>query len=244
MSPVITVPDVVRQAIGADAARQTAQVGSLAGGRCPICQDALPEQGPATVVVVRGGTVLRASFAHNDCAARVHPVLDITPEEALRTWDEGLDMGLVTVMLEFGGGHLPGLVAHLTTANAWAVNESTGELTSLITSGLLERGWSLVTRFRQAPRAMPAGWLVTIDGPPQDGPATVNITDADGVLFYVGTADLPDGWTALAQRLTWCAAFSGNVQYPDDMAAGNRALRTAANKGGLVGARLPVTWTE
>jgi hypothetical protein len=56
--------------------------------------------------------------------------------------------------------------------------------------------------------------------------------------------DLPDGWLTQAARYGWAVLYVGNVGGLDprahDAKATGRALRTAAQAGQLVGARIAV----
>jgi hypothetical protein len=142
---------------------------------------------------------------------------------------------------------LPVLVAEMRTSRAFAAQGPAGQLgdlTDLLVSGLLERGFTLVTRLREAPRKA-AAWSAVIS-PGAGGAVQVDITDPAGGLFYTGTAYLPDRWPDAAQRLGWCVLYSGVVELPRPGAPGValRVLRSAAAAGGLVGARVAVGWSS
>ncbi|MCX4886026.1 hypothetical protein [Streptomyces sp. NBC_00847] len=70
------------------------------------------------------------------------------------------------------------------------------------------------------------------------------VLDPDGGQFFTGAVDLPDGWLTQAARYGWAVLYVGNVGGLDpqahDAKAAARALRTAAQAGQLVGARIAV----
>ncbi|MFF3420828.1 hypothetical protein ACFYW9_40220 [Streptomyces sp. NPDC002698] len=61
---------------------------------------------------------------------------------------------MTAAVLDHGGAALPVLVAE-TVSKAYVVNDGPGELTDIVTSHLLGRGFTLVSRLRQAPPQLP-----------------------------------------------------------------------------------------
>jgi hypothetical protein len=239
----ILVSDEVRALLGNEAVERFGAV-SLDGGQCPVCREEILAAGPATMVVLCTSTVTYVRYAHPVCSAStVHQV----PDDAVAAAgpDDGLRMDMTAGLVQHGGAVLPVLVAEL-RAQVLATPGPDGELTDLMLSGLLERGWVLVGRLREAPRRVP-GWSVHI-GPGPGDDVQVLITDAEGVEFYTGTAWLPDGWRPAVERYGFCVLYAGPSGVGDmdlaDQDARLKALRSAAGNGMLVGARAPVMWQE
>jgi hypothetical protein len=116
----------------------------------------LGEEGAARVRLARSTTVTNAAFAHPGCAPSV--VIDVTDEQMAEAMPDEADMAMTAALVEHGGGVLlPTLLAELEGA-AYAAQGpagTLGELTDVLVSTLLARGFALVTRLRQAPRHAP-----------------------------------------------------------------------------------------
>lgn len=160
---------------------------------------------------------------------------------------DGYAMTMTATVLDHGGADLPVLVAE-TVGKAYVVNDGSGELTNVVASHLLARGFHLVTRLRQAPPQV-AEWIgVLLLGHGPAGEDGLLVLDPDGGKFYAGSVDLPDGWLPQAARYGWAVLYVGNVGGLDprahDTKTTARALRTATQAGQLVGARIAVGTPE
>lgn len=242
---VLHLTDEVRAALGGEAvANLTAMLDATA--RCAVCQQPLLEQVPVSVLVTRSATTMHVSFAHPVCApSSVRQV----PEEVM-TAAVGAehDMTMSALVLGDGGRQVPVLVAEMPAIRAWYGGDPAGgaELTNMMVAFLLQEQFALVSRLREAPRAT-AAWETTIGPVGERGSAPLRMLARGGeMLFYGGTVHLPQQWSIAAQRLGWCVLYAGTVQLPASgpAAACLTALRDAAATGGLVGARLPLTWAS
>lgn len=233
----------VREALGVDGMRQV-QRASLTEGRCPFCQRGLPADGPVTVVMARSSTITHAAYAHPQCSASV--VLDVPDELLAQSWPDAMDMGVTLALVPHGQALLPVIVAELPNSRAYRANGPAGrmgELTDLMVSGLLERGWALVSRLREAPRKV-AGWTVAMRPGTAAAKLMMTITANDATVFYEGTAYPPPGWQAAVERYGWCVLYAASVAVGEatEYGASLRELRAASARGDLVGARVTVAW--
>ncbi|MFG3207939.1 hypothetical protein [Streptomyces sp. NPDC048192] len=228
----------VRALLGPEGLARAAEV-SLTDGRCVTCRQ--PLDGTVNMVVRTNGAFTHVSYAHDRCSRS--EVIQMGPDFAPATPADGYDMTMTAAVLDHGGADLPVLVAE-TVGKAYVVTDNpTGELTNIVASDLLARGFHLVSRIRQAPAQVPEwiGVLLLDHGPAgEDG---LLILDPEGEKFFVGTVELPDGWLQLAARYGWAVLYVGNVGLAElrhDDKAATKALRAAAQAGQLVGARIAV----
>ncbi len=240
----IRMSDEVRALLGPDGARRIERAfRSLAGGHCPVCRRDLPAEGPANVVLVCSSTTTQAAFAHPACTDSM--VLRVSDDMLAQVLPDEADMTVSALMLEHARALLPVLVAELPTHRAYHAQGpagSMGELTDVLVSALLEWGFDLVTRLREAPRRT-ADCAATVRA--GTGAAVqLDIVGPGGTLFYAGTACPPEGWAEATRRYGWCVLYAGPVGLGSagEASAALKALRAAAGRGELVGARLPVTW--
>jgi hypothetical protein len=245
MAVDIEIPADVRAALGPDGVRAIEALSTLAGGRCPACQTALPAEGPAVVVLVHSSTTAHAAYVHPPCAALLPGHVIAAPDDTLAAaWPDEIDMGISVVLLDQAGAVMPVLIAQLTRSRMFLASRQTGplgDLTDVVVSTLLQQGFGLVTRLREAPRRTAPGWRAVLGPLDAEGGGQLDVIDADGSLFYTGTCYPPSSWVDAIARLGWCIFYSGALDYDqEDPAATVRALRSAAASGGLVGARVPV----
>lgn len=103
---------------------------------------------------------------------------------------DGYAMTMTATVLDHGGADLPLLVAE-TVGKAYVVNDGSGELTNVVASHLLARGFHLVTRLRQAPPQV-AEWIgVLLLGHGPAGEDGLLVLDPDGGKFYTGPSTCP-----------------------------------------------------
>ncbi|WP_093804070.1 hypothetical protein [Streptomyces sp. Wb2n-11] len=232
----------VRALLGSEGLARAAEV-SLTSGQCVVCDR--PLAGAVNMVVRTGGTFTHVVYVHDRCGpSRVIQMGDdFAPAEPA----DGYAMTMTAAVLDHGGADLPVLVAE-TVGKAYVVNDGSGELTNVVASHLLGNGFHLVTRLRQAP-PQAAEWIgVLLLGHGPAGEDGLLVLDSDGGQFYTGAVDLPDGWLTQAACYGWAVLYVGNVGGLDpttrDAKATARALRTAAQAGQLVGARIAVGTPE
>ncbi|MGW2421359.1 hypothetical protein ACWC0C_19295 [Streptomyces sp. NPDC001709] len=227
----------VRVLLGPEGLARAAEV-SLATGQCIACRQ--PLDGTVNMVVRTGGTYTHVVYLHDRCGPS--EVIQMGPGFAPAA--DGYDMTMTAAVLNHGGADLPVLIAE-TVGKAYVVNDSpTGELTNVVASYLLGCGFQLVTRLRQAPPQV-AEWVgVLLLGHGPAGEDGLLVLDPQGGQFYTGAVDLPDDWLTQAARYGWAVLYVGNVGLPDPRTradkATTRALRTAAQAGHLVGARIAI----
>ncbi|MGW1101306.1 hypothetical protein ACWD64_37885 [Streptomyces antibioticus] len=229
----------VRALLGPEGLARAAEV-SLTSGQCVVCDR--PLTGIVNMVVRTGGTFTHVVYVHDRCGPS--QVIQMGDDFAPAAPADGYAMTMTAAVLDHGGADLPILVAE-TVGKAYVVTDNpTGELTNVVASHLLAQGFQLVTRLRQAP-PQAAEWVgVLLLGHGPDGEDGLLVLDPDGGQFFTGAVDLPDGWLTQAARYGWAVLYVGNVGGLDpqahDTKAATRALRTAAQAGQLVGARIAV----
>lgn len=228
----------VRALLGPEGLARAAEV-PLAGGQCLTCRR--PLDGTVSMVVRTNGSFIHVAYVHAACGPS--EVIEMDDDFSPATPADGYAMTMTAAVLDHGGADLPVLVAE-TVSKAYVVNNGSGELTNVVASHLLGNGFHLVTRLRQAPppAAEWIGALLLGHGPAgEDG---LLVLDPEGGQFYAGSVDLPDGWLTAAARYGWAVLYVGNVGGPEprdhNAKATVRALRTAAQTGQLVGARIAV----
>jgi hypothetical protein len=226
----------VAELVGAENLRLLAEQAAAGGYTCTVCErraSSLAE--PASVVVVRYGTVTSVKLAHVACASS--RVVDVAPG-ALRVAAETPATAVAGIFPSAGEfGRRPVLLVEMADTVDVAGG---GERVDGVITHLIGRGLHLVTRIgRTAPVA--AGWAVTLSGP--DG---VRVTGPD-TLVYDGTAWRPDGWERLVDALGGrCELFVGvGLQLAAGLPGGSEGLRRLRDAsgagllaGGSVGVRL------
>ncbi len=234
-SPQILMSPEVRRLLGPEGAARVREI-PLAGGHCPVCRRALPAAGPVTVLLVCSATVTNAAFAHPGCiASQVLPA----PDDAASR-DE-MDMTMAAVLLGHQGVLLPTLLAELVGAAYVGPGPGIGgDLTNLLVSASLERGFALVTQLDEVPGPAP-GWSATLKL--TDAELTgLHIREPGGGTLYIGTIRAPQGWYDAVEQHGWCLLYTGAFRLTDYTGVGLlRTLDRAAAAGGLTGARIPVT---
>lgn len=227
----------VRALLGPEGIARAADI-SLTSGICASCRE--PLTGTVNTVVLTGGTFTHVVYVHDRCG----------PSEVIQTGAglgpsvpaDGYDMTMTAAVLDHGGADLPVLVAE-TVSRAYIVNGPGAELTNVVASHLLGQGFHLVSRMRQAPPQAPEWIGVLLLGHGPAGEDGLLVLEPDGGQFYAGSVELPDGWLAQAARYGWAVLYAGHVGLADlrhDSKAAAKALRTAAQAGQLVGARIAV----
>ncbi|AEY94366.1 hypothetical protein SHJG_p251 (plasmid) [Streptomyces hygroscopicus subsp. jinggangensis 5008] len=232
----------VRALLGPEGLARAAEV-SLAGGQCVTCRR--PLDGTVNVVVRTNGSFTHVGYVHAGCGPS--EVIEMGDDFAPAEPADGYAMTMTAAVLDHGGADLPILVAE-TVSKAYVINDGSGELTNVVASHLLGNGFHLVTRLRQAP-PQAAEWIgVLLLGHGPAGEDGLLVLDPDGGQLYAGSVDLPDGWLTQAARYGWAVLYVGNVGGLDprahDAKATAKALRTAAQAGQLVGARIAVGTPE
>ncbi|MFF0191252.1 hypothetical protein [Streptomyces sp. NPDC005244] len=179
------------------------------------------------MVVQTGGSFTHVVYVHDRCGPS--EVVSMGPDFAPAAPEDGSDMTMTAAVLDPDGAALPVLVAE-TVSKAYLVNDGPGELTDIVTSHLLGRGFTLVSRLRQAPPQVPEWVGVLLLGQGPAGEDGLMILDPDGERFFAGTVDLPVGWLTQAARYGWAVLYVGNPglagRHHDDKAAA-KSLRTA-----------------
>ncbi|WP_328974021.1 hypothetical protein [Streptomyces sp. NBC_00239] len=237
--PDLHMSPEVRALLGPEGLARAAEV-SLANGQCVVCDQ--PLTGAVNMVVRTGGTFTHVVYVHDRCGPS--QVIEMGEDFAPAAPADGYAMTMTAAVLDHGGADLPVLVAE-TVGKAYVVTDNpTGELTNVVASHLLAQGFQLVTRLRQAPPQV-AEWVgVLLLGHGPAGEDGLLVLDPDGGQFFTGSVDLPDGWLTQAARYGWAVLYVGNVGGLDpqacDAKAAAKALRTAAQAGQLVGARIAV----
>ncbi|MFP3989512.1 hypothetical protein U9R90_18935 [Streptomyces sp. E11-3] len=235
----IRMSAAVRAVLGPDGVSQAASV-TLATGVCVVCEQNLDPEEPANVVVAVGCSVAHVRYSHLACAdsAVVEvPAQDLRPTPG----DGGVTMRMSAGLVEHRGTVLPVLMAELQTP-VFLRDGAGSELVDVLSSGLLQGGFSLIGRLRQAP-APAAQWVAAFGDPcGSEGAAPLHVLEPDGTIFYTGTFVPSAAWVREVERYRWCVLYAGRIGLADvpgqDQRATTRALRTAAAAGRLVGARL------
>ncbi|MFD3907837.1 hypothetical protein ACFXOL_10990 [Streptomyces californicus] len=236
--PDLHMSPEVRALLGPEGLARAAEV-DLTGGQCVACRQ--PLTATVNMVVRTNGSFTHVVYVHDRCGPS--QIIDMVGDFAPAAPADGYDMTMTAAVLDHGGTDLPVLVAE-TSVKAYLISDSpTGELTNVVASYLLEQGFTLVSRVRQAPPAV-AEWVgVLLPGQGPDGIDGLLILDPDGGSFFAGSVQLPARWLQLAARYGWAVLYSGNVGLAglrDDDKAATKALRSAAQAGQLVGARIAV----
>jgi hypothetical protein len=111
-----------------------------------------PERAPPG----RPRSARRGGYAHPQCAAS--GVYEVAEDAGLPVApDQALDIRITAGPLDHGRAPLPTLVAELVMRAFAGQRARGGDLTDLLVSGLLERGFSPAGRLREAPRSAGAG---------------------------------------------------------------------------------------
>ncbi|MER5876145.1 hypothetical protein ABT119_09475 [Streptomyces sp. NPDC001910] len=233
--PELHISPEIRALLGPEGLARAAEV-SLVDGQCVTCREVL--QGRVNMVLRTGGSFTHVLYVHDRCGPS--EVVPMGPDFAPAAPADGYDMTMTAAVVDHGGAALPVLVAE-TVSKAYIVNEGPGELTDIVTSHLLGRGFTLVSRLRQAPPQVPEWVAVLLLGQGPAGEDGLMILDPGGERFFAGTVDLPDGWLTQAARYGWAVLYVGNAGLAGrrhDDRAGAKALRVAGQSGDLVGARI------
>ncbi len=228
----------VRALLGPEGLARAAEV-PLADGQCSTCRR--PLDGTVNIVVRTNGSFTHVGYVHAGCGPS--EVIEMGDDFGPAAPADGYAMTMTAAVLDHGGADLPVLVAE-TVGKAYVVNNGSGELTNVVASHLLGNGFHLVSRLRQAP-PQAAEWVgVLLLGHSPAGEDGLLVLDPEGGQFYAGSVDLPVGWLTQAARYGWAVLYVGTVGGPGptthDAKATARALRTAAQAGQLVGARIAV----
>ncbi|MFJ4894975.1 hypothetical protein ACIP5U_34025 [Streptomyces sp. NPDC088788] len=235
--PELRISPEIRALLGPEGLARTAEV-SLAGGQCATCREALT--GRVNMVLRTGGSFTHVVYVHDRCGPS--EVVRMGPDFAPDAPADGYDMTMTAAVIDHGGAALPVLVAE-TVSKAYLVNDGPGELTDIVTSHLVGRGFTLVSRLRQAPPQVPEWVGVLLLGQGPAGEDGLMVLDPEGEQFFAGTVDLPDGWLTRAARYSWAVLYVGHAGLAGrrhDARAAARALRAAGQSGHLVGARIAV----
>ncbi|MFB6608661.1 hypothetical protein [Streptomyces noursei] len=236
--PDLRMSPEVRALLGPEGLARAAEV-DLTNGQCVTCRQ--PLTGTVNMVVRTGGTFTHVVYVHDRCGPS--QVIRMGADFVPATPADGYAMTMTAAVLDHDGSDLPVLVAE-TVGKVYVISDSpTGELTNVVASHLLEQGFTLVSRLRQAPPSV-AEWVgVLLPGQGPDGSDGLLILDPDGGRFFTGSVELPEGWLQLAARYRWAVLYCGNVGLAElrhDGKAATKALRAAAQAGQLVGARIAV----
>lgn len=230
--PDLHISEDVRQLLGPEGVARGTEM-PWATGTCAHC--ARPLDGRVNLAVRTDGQLFHIVYVHAGCGpSEVIPTAQLQP--AAET-----DMRMTAAVLDHGGADLPALVAE-TEVKSYAY-EPGRDLVDLLISHLLGQGFTLTSRFRKAPAAVPdwAGVLLRDHGPA--GEDQLLVLEPDGTVFFRGSVDLPAGWLDHAVRYSWAVLYVGDVglhQLPDDAKTRTTAMRGAAQAGRLVGARIAV----
>ncbi|MEU0032045.1 hypothetical protein [Streptomyces sp. NPDC006335] len=228
----------VRTLLGPDGMARAAEI-SLTDATCMQCQK--PLSGTVNVVARTNHAFTHVVYVHDGCGPS--QVLAMGEDFAPVSPADGYSMTMTAALIHHGSTPLPVLVAE-TVSKVYLVHDGPQtELTSVIPSHLLSCGFALVSRLRQAPPQV-AEWVgVLLLGHGPAGEDGLLVLEPDGAKFYVGSVELPDGWLAQAARYGWAVLYAGDIGLADtgrDDKAVQKALRTAAQAGRLVGARIAV----
>ncbi|MCQ8194628.1 hypothetical protein [Streptomyces rugosispiralis] len=235
--PDLHMSPEVRALLGPEGLARAAEV-SLTDGQCVTCRQ--PLDGTVNMVVRTNGSFTHVVYVHDRCGPS--EVIPMGPDFAPAAPADGYDMTMTAAVLDHGGADLPVLVAE-TVGKAYIVQDGPGELTNVVASHLLGQGFHLVSRLRQAPPQVPEWVGVLLLGHGPAGEDGLLVLDPEGGKFYAGSVDLPDGWLTQAARYGWAIFYVGNVGLTaprQDARTTVKALRTAAQAGQLVGARIAV----
>ncbi|MFF4554388.1 hypothetical protein [Streptomyces sp. NPDC001422] len=160
------------------------------------------------MVLRTGKAFTHVVYVHDRCGPS--EVVPMGPDFAPGAPADGYDMTMTAAIVDHGGAALPVLVAE-TVSKAYIANDGPGELTDIVTSHLLGRGFTLVSRLRQAPPKAPEWGGVLLLGQGSAGEDGLMILDPGGERFFAGTVDLPDGWLTQAARYGWAVLYVGNA---------------------------------
>lgn len=235
--PELQMSAEVKALLGPEGIARAAEV-SLVDGTCVSCDE--PLTGAVNMVVRTNGAFTHVSYAHAKCGPS--EVIQMGPDFAPATPADGYSMTMTAAVLDHAGADLPVLVAE-TVGKAYVINDGPGELTNVVLSDLLGKGFALVSRMRQAPPQIHEWIGVLLLGHGPAGEDGLLVLDPDGGQFFTGTVDIPDGWLALVARYGWAVLYVGDVGLAElrhDEKAATKAMRTAAQAGRLVGARIAV----
>lgn len=235
--PELRISPEIRALLGPEGLARAAEV-SLTGGQCITCHG--PLQGRVNMVLRTGGSLTHVVYVHDRCGPS--EVVRMEPGFAPAAPADGYDMTMTAAVVDHGGAALPVLVAE-SVSKAYIVNDGPGELTDIVTSHLLGRGFTLVSRLRQAPPQVPEWVGVLLLGHGPAGEDGLMILDPGGERFFTGTVDLPDGWLTQAARYGWAVLYVGNARLAGrryDGRAAAKALRAVGQSGDLVGARIAI----
>lgn len=102
------------------------------------------------MVLRTGGTFTDVVYVHDRCGPS--EVMRMGPDFAPAAPADCYAMTMTAAVLDHSGAAPPALVAE-TGSKAYVVDDGSGDLTDIVTSHLLGRGFTLVARLRQAPAA-------------------------------------------------------------------------------------------
>ncbi|MFF0430370.1 hypothetical protein ACFYUJ_39160 [Streptomyces sp. NPDC004520] len=233
----LRIGPAVRALLGPEGFARAAEV-SLTDGQCADCQK--PLTGTVNMVARTNGTFTHVVYVHEQCGPS--EVVQIDPDFAPAPPVDGYTMTMTAAVLDHGGADLPVLVAE-TVSKAYIVNDGSGELTNVVTSHLLGHGFTLVSRLRQAPPSAPEWVGVLLLGHGPAGEDGLLVLDPEGTQFYTGSIELTDSWLTQAARYGWAVLYVGAVGLTElraDDKGVTKSLRSAAQAGRLVGARIAV----
>jgi hypothetical protein len=231
----LQVSAAVAELVGEQNLRLLAEQAQAGGYTCTVCEQraASLAEHPASVLVVRDGTVTAVKLSHVACESS--RVVD-APPGALRVAAETpatAVAGILPSAAEFG--MRPALLVEMADTVDVAGG---GERVDGVITHVVERGLHLVARIGTTPPAV-AGWAVTLSG--RDG---VQVTSPD-TLVYDGSAWRPDGWERLVDALGGrCELYIGvGLRLAAGLpggAEGLRRLRDASRAGLLAGGSVGV----
>ncbi|MFJ2561248.1 MULTISPECIES: hypothetical protein [unclassified Streptomyces] len=232
----------VRALLGPEGLARAAEV-SLVDGTCVYCRTRL--EGTVNMVVRTNGTFVHVVYVHAACGPS--EVVPLPEDHQPPVPADGYDMTMTAAVLDHGGATLPVLVAE-TVSKAYAFDDSSGpgpmsELTNLVASSLLGDGFTLISRIKHAPPQIPEWVGVLLLGHGPAGEDGLLVLDPEGGKFYAGSVELPDSWLPAVAHYGWAVLYVGDVglaELRDDAKAATKALRTAAQAGRLVGARIAI----
>lgn len=232
--PDIHISDDVAAVLGPEGIARAAEI-SLSSTQCTHCGQ--PLGGAVNLLVRTNGQLIRTAHAHAACGPSTVLPLDTEHHEVA----EDQTVHLVLDVLDHEGTELPVLLAEF-DSKIYALDGA--ESVDLIASHLLGRGFSLISRLRQAPAQAP-GWIAALlVGRGPGGEDGLLVLEPDATQLYAGTIEPPGNWLPLAARYGWAVLYTGPLGLADvprgDRKARLRALSSAARTGRLVGARINV----
>ncbi|MFG2435776.1 hypothetical protein [Streptomyces sp. NPDC048508] len=159
--PELRISPEIRALLGPEGLARAAEI-SLSGGQCATRRE--PLQDRVNMVLRTGGSFTHVVYVHDRCGPS--ELVRMGRDFASSVPADGCDMTMTAAVVDHGGAALPVLVAE-TVSKAYIVNDGPGELTDIVTSHLLGRGFTLVSRLRQAPPQVPkwVGVLLLGQGP-------------------------------------------------------------------------------